>query len=290
MKNPIRQILKSLLAIFVFLPAFLFSEGQGRTDTIPAEDQQMATDTGKVAEDSALEQSYVENSDSASTLFFNGKEDSTALYDSSSLQMRMVPDSISEKLKANGAFWYANRDQPEKPDPQKNGSLWERFLISLARTLGSTGFRRTVWILIVVVFLTIITWWLLQNRISIFSSRKDRAIQSNSDENSENILNSDFPASIALATREGDFRLAIRLHYLWLLKNLSDNSVIEYRADKTNLDYLMQLYGGAYYADFFRLTRNYEYVWYGNFYVDRNKYGAIEKDFLQLNLRLGIKP
>ena len=257
---------------------------------MPAEIQQMAPETVNTEGGSSLEDSLVENSDSAGTLFFNAKEDSTSLYDTSILQMRMVPDSISEKLKADEAFWYANNDLPEKEDLKKNGSLWERFLTSMARMLSSRSFRQAVWILIVVVFLAIISWWLLQNRINIFSSRKHLAFQSDSKEAAEDIFNTDLPASIALAAREGNYRLAIRLHYLWLLKNLSHNALIEYRADKTNLDYLLQLYGSVYYKDFFRLTRNYEYAWYGNFYVDRNKYDLIEKDFLQLNLKLGIKP
>lgn len=73
--------------------------------------------------------------------------------------------------------------------------------------------------------------------------------------------------------------MAIRLMYLRLLKNLSERNIIQYKQDRTNLDYLMQLHPTRYYNGFFRITRNYEYSWYGEFPVSNEAYGIIKKEF-----------
>ena len=48
---------------------------------------------------------------------------------------------------------------------------------------------------------------------------------------------------------------------------------------KRNFDYLSQLYSTGYYNDFFRLTRNYEYTWYGKFNVNPEAFGIIKTEF-----------
>jgi len=86
----------------------------------------------------------------------------------------------------------------------------------------------------------------------------------------------------------GQYRLAVRLWYLRLLKELSNREIIQYKQDKTNLDYLMQVYNTGYYSRFFRLTRHFEYSWYGHFEVDRLTYDRIASEFLQFENE--IKP
>ena len=56
--------------------------------------------------------------------------------------------------------------------------------------------------------------------------------------------------------------------YLRLLKKMSEQKIIQYTQDRTNFDYLLQLHSTQYYNEFFRLTRNYEFTWYGQFEVD----------------------
>ena len=57
-----------------------------------------------------------------------------------------------------------------------------------------------------------------------------------------------------------------------------EEQIFEQR-DRTNFDYLLQLGSTKYYNDFFRLTRNYEYSWYGQFPVSEEAYKVIKKEY-----------
>jgi hypothetical protein len=63
------------------------------------------------------------------------------------------------------------------------------------------------------------------------------------------------------------------------LKNLSDKEIISFAAEKTNHDYLAEMKHHRYFEDFSKLTRDYEYVWYGKFFIDKEPYQKLKKDF-----------
>ena len=59
----------------------------------------------------------------------------------------------------------------------------------------------------------------------------------------------------------------------------SQKEIIQYKQDRTNFDYLMQVHATPYYSRFFRLTRHFEYSWYGHFEVDHETYLVIAEEF-----------
>jgi hypothetical protein len=70
---------------------------------------------------------------------------------------------------------------------------------------------------------------------------------------------------------------------------MSGKNIIQYKQDRTNLDYLLQLSNTAHYQDFFRLARNYEYTWYGNFPVNDEAWQLIKNDFEKFNNGISVK-
>ena len=106
------------------------------------------------------------------------------------------------------------------------------------------------------------------------------------EEEHENIFEIDYDAQIGKAMAASDFRLAIRLHYLQLLKDLAQNGAIRYSQGLTNSAYVMQLQDKPYGPQFFRITRSFEYAWYGQFPVSAEAYSALENEFSNLRSRL----
>ena len=98
----------------------------------------------------------------------------------------------------------------------------------------------------------------------------------------EDIFSLSYTKLIQQAEKEKDYRVAIRLMFLQILKSLSDVGAIQYQPDHTDLEYLQQLSQSKYYKDFFNVMRSYEYAWYGKFFISPEKYATIKNDFLKL--------
>ena len=88
------------------------------------------------------------------------------------------------------------------------------------------------------------------------------------------------------AESKNDFNLAIRYLYLQLLKKLSDSELILFSPDKTNKLYVQELSGKNYQSEFASLTLNYEYVWYGKFSINHNRYQQLKEKFILFNKKI----
>jgi hypothetical protein len=88
------------------------------------------------------------------------------------------------------------------------------------------------------------------------------------------------------AESKNDFNLAIRYLYLQSLKKLSDAELILFSPDKTNKMYVQELDDKPYQFDFASLTLNYEYIWYGKFAINRDRYQKLKNDFFSFNTKM----
>lgn len=95
----------------------------------------------------------------------------------------------------------------------------------------------------------------------------------------ENIHEIDFDAAITDAIDGQNYRLAVRLLYLQTLKRLTDAELIQYKPDKTNRQYVYELAGSPRQTDFERLTRQFEFVWYGDFPVNAERFEELRGQF-----------
>ncbi len=107
----------------------------------------------------------------------------------------------------------------------------------------------------------------------------------------ENIEELDIEALLRDALSRGDLRLAVRVHYLLLLKKLNEAGLITWKKDKTNRDYLSELYGqNACYDDVRVLTLAYELVWYGERSVSSESFQTLSGNFESVNRAITQQP
>ena len=85
------------------------------------------------------------------------------------------------------------------------------------------------------------------------------------------------------AIKSGNYRLAVRYLYLQSLKRLSEKKFIEININKTNYEYVTEVRKHKFANEFASLTRQYEYVWYGEYPVDEKLFEQIQKGFTQFN-------
>ena len=143
----------------------------------------------------------------------------------------------------------------------------------------SSGLLRIL-LLVVLAVLAIIAI-LYRSDFSYFKLSKYRQKEEDklSNIDDEHIDENDFEQLLSRAIQNNNFRLAIRYHYLLLLKNLSQKQYIEYHKDKTNTEYQFELKEGAIRSGFSYLSYIYTYVWYGEFVSDHPTFATIEKKY-----------
>lgn len=81
------------------------------------------------------------------------------------------------------------------------------------------------------------------------------------------------------AEKEGDYYLAVRLHFLALLKQLHEQDLIQWKKDRTNRTYLNQMRRQEHYSQFRGLTLVFERVWYGDYHPPKEEYETIKSQF-----------
>lgn len=254
-------------------------------DTIYTEEKKVTIDEATGQEDSDQQNDY-----------FLSVTD----YDSLLVLTRTVPDSIRKLFGKDDAYWYSYQEvQKGKRSNQprrniKNGDQRIREEESAPPSTAEKKFssppwlRSLMWIIIIGGFAGALAWYLANNNVVLFRKKaKKLADETEEGELPENIFAINYQQEIDRAAAQGNYRLAIRLMYLRVLRNLAERNLIQYKQDKTNFDYLMQLQPTALYKDFFRITRHYEYSWYGEFNVSQAAYTIIRQEFDQFDKTTG---
>lgn len=100
------------------------------------------------------------------------------------------------------------------------------------------------------------------------------------DDTIEDIRELDVDPLLREALASGNYRLAIRICFLGMLKKLDEGGKIRWKKDKTNRDYLGELFNANYhFDDVRRLTLDYERIWYGEHELSSERYLAIISSF-----------
>lgn len=196
------------------------------------------------------------------------------------LTQRQIGKPVKDSFLQQSDFWYVNHKAKE--EKSSGGNTY----------LGSINWLGPfLWIIIIVGFLIFIAWWYVNNGQGSLFRRDPKAFarENESDEIPEDIFAINYAAAISKAMAAGDYRLAVRLMYLQVLANMHHRNIIKYKQDATNFDYLMQLHQTGYYPEFFKVTRHYEYAWYGLFPVNKQAFDAIKQDVDALNQKISYR-
>ncbi len=98
----------------------------------------------------------------------------------------------------------------------------------------------------------------------------------------ERPMESDLERYLREALENKDYRLAVRIYYLMVLKLLHDKELIAWKKNKTNMDYLIEMRNHPNYNQLSQQTLIYEYVWYGEQPIAEPQYKTVSQTFIQL--------
>ena len=273
-----KTIYISFIALAILSSAQAQDEKYIVRDTLTVKDQEViqapSTTEGQV------EQAPVEDHE----LRKDEEKPDTTLYINS---LNFPADSI-ERWKNLKEFAYAKYldsllKQKQKNPTRSNRRSYEPGIMN--SILASSFVRVTLWSLAIVFILFILYKLFLAEGVF---RRESKAARQQTPEVEEEIISSesDFDNLINQALQVGNYRQAVRYQYLKTLHKLADKNLVELAKDKTNFQYVREIGVPAFQNDFAALTLNYEYVWYGEFMIDRGIYQKIESNFAALNQKL----
>lgn len=226
---------------------------------------------------------------------FEWKTNPTDAFQKNKINTRISSDTAVQRLKNEAPYWYITRieDMAQNParlhtdkkyrDSLVAEGLWEeeRVPTMFDKLLWQNWFDAAKWVFLTLIFLAAIIYFLASNKINLFYRSPAKA-QSGEATGEENIFATDYKAMLAQSERAKDFRLAVRILYLQLLKDWSEKNIISYHPSFTDMHYLRQMQNKPMYKTFSAVIRYYEGAWYGGFAVPEVMYEKIKTEFTNL--------
>ncbi|HOZ50817.1 MAG TPA: hypothetical protein PLU17_03100 [Chitinophagaceae bacterium] len=251
-----KKILFKIL-IFLLIYSYQVSYSQSLVDT-PYHELQNEIDSLDTNEEDSIEED---------------NEEAEEGVDSSTL--RTISDNNWQKIKEDKAFVY----KKEKEKPKKKSSVDIKPLVGISDFLGGVFFKAIMFLIVGILLVIIIYHLFFTGENGYWKSRKSK--KSTSFETSfENIeVFSEWDLALKEALINKDYRLAVRVLYLETLQIMNRNGWIEFEQEKTNWDYVQKLSSTIHHKVFSALTIYFDYIWYGHFNIDQDRYQLIETKF-----------
>jgi hypothetical protein len=217
------------------------------------------------------------------------QNDSIVRYDTSAIETIQIDQDDLQSYREDSAFNY------EEAEVENNWwtdftnwfyNLIRRFFEWIFGVGNADGFLAIFfeilpYLLLALFLYLVIRFFVRSNMMSWGKGTKNPNVVSLS-EDEHIIKNEDIRELIKNALSNQNYRLAIRYHYLYILQLLSERDIIDWQQQKTNDDYLTELTESGHYTDFGRATVLYDYIWYGEFSIDQDRYTKAETVFTSL--------
>lgn len=226
------------------------------------------------------------NSAEASFLFYAENKITVIPVDSTNISVRKPSAEKQNEIFSDDDYEFDKKGKPPV-------SSWDRFWDWFGRQFddlfstktGTTFVYLFKWVLIVA-GLGLIIFLLLKTDIRFLFYGKSKSNKIDFSEIAEDIHQIDFDKQINEAISKKDFRKAVRLYFLKILKLLSDKNLIDWKPDKTNYDFYLELKEQKFQNDFRSVSILYDYVWYGDFSLNETEFKTAAQQFRQFNEHL----
>jgi hypothetical protein len=275
--------MKGLLCLFfLMLPFTILHAQEAVPDTVATEEEYQYIEDDASADDDA-DSEYDDDDDETPSVTHElippDKLPATQDHANSKMTIRKFDDAEWKKVTGGNTFEEKpDKVEGEEDDDEKNKADAP---IKNMPTIpwDSSVLHIIAYVIVIALILGIVYYFTKDLR---FSARVKPVAQPAQDlaATVENIEHIEVATALQKALAEGNFKLAIRLYYLDLLKKLNERAYIVWKKDKTNHNYLMELYTkGFYFDDIRKLTLAYELVWYGEHTLQNETYQKLFSEF-----------
>ncbi|TDN82385.1 uncharacterized protein DUF4129 [Salegentibacter sp. 24] len=191
-----------------------------------------------------------------------------------------------EKYKAEKAFDYLEKIEEDSWWTRLKRWVelkWNAFLQWLFGDYQTNSFWSTVlsalpYVLLVLV-LGLITWLFIRLNPGNAVMAEPLMGKVNLKKEEDIVRSADISSLVNKAIEEENYRLAVRFLYLKSLRLLDQKEHISYRFQKTNQDYINEIYKTEIKDQFTKITRLYDFIWYGDFELSKGRFEKANREF-----------
>lgn len=206
--------------------------------------------------------------------------------DTSSIRLKQPPAADEKKIFSGSGFDY--RQKSTNTDGRDLSEWALSQLDNNANQKTSARIRNAIlWIVVIAAILAAV-WLLWRSEITGLTRGKSKSLAFNFADVTEDLDSINFEKRINEAVSSNNFRLATRWLYLKLLYDMDKQKIIQFVPYKTNIDYRYEIKSGPLLEEFTKLSRIYEYVWYGKFEISETGYQANAGNFTQLEKLMNV--
>ncbi len=207
-----------------------------------------------------------------------------AHHDTSAVVARVIPERELEGFRNNPNYQY---DRVETGGPTLFSLFWQWLddvLFHPLRENTTEQFWSWFWMLAGVAALAFVILKALRADSGWFFRKKDEEVEIAGLEllDTEDIESVDLDVLLEAALHGRRYRDAARYQYLQALQTLTEQELINWDKHKTNLDYLAEVRSADrpnLNAPFADITRLFEWIWYGEFPVDEQRFSRVRARF-----------
>ncbi|MBL6445569.1 hypothetical protein JMN32_04570 [Fulvivirga sp. 29W222] len=124
-------------------------------------------------------------------------------------------------------------------------------------------FLQIIVIAVFIIILIVVISKLAGNNLRIKAKHKGGDMQQKLEDIEQNLMESDLMQWLKKVVEDKNYRLALRIYYLIIIKELATKGLINWKKEKTNMDYLYEMRGHNTYDRFEEVTGIYQLIWYG---------------------------
>lgn len=136
------------------------------------------------------------------------------------------------------------------------------------------NFWRTMLYILLGALLIFVAYLIFRNRM-----RSDQkiapAVNVENDWNPEEITKTELELKLEKAEAEQDYRSCVRIYFTFILKSLIKRRWIQWKKDKTNHHYVLEMQNQSSRSEFEKCVHIYELVWYGKYQIDEKIYRTV---------------
>ncbi len=170
-----------------------------------------------------------------------------------------------------------SKDQKEKPKTGKKANHDTYEMPSGSWNLNGPFFQ-TLFYVAVILLIAFLILRLFGFNIFLKNTKVQKRVYT-LDDIEEAVMESELDGFLREALEKKMYRLALRIYYLMVIKELSQKNWINWKKDKTNNEYIYEM-GSRPGSDSFRdLTRIFERVWYGDANIQEPGFSELSPRF-----------